>query len=200
MSLCVTARFYVVGHLSLVIPLPPPSISSCESTTGRKTSEKTSFGSITESLLASSNHRLVSDPTSQYTSGVSPPPISPSPHLSPLGHFMPNCSQGKRGEGRRGDRRRKIFSPTLLPPSAADYRGKLFMCALSSSSSSSSLRSQAATKTNPPKGKQVSTHPPLPLFWLVCVGDPMLPLPKVLLVSCDGSQGRRVHHYYFCCT
>ncbi len=93
------------------------------------------------------------------TQAVCPLPSPHLPHLSPLGHFMPNCSQGKRGEGRRGGterrrRRRKIFSPTLLPPSAADYRGKLFMCALSSSSSS--LRSQAATKTNAPKAsKQV---------------------------------------------
>ena len=120
-----------------------------------KTSEKTSFGSITESLLASSHHRLVSDPTSQYTSSVSPPHLPISPSFS-SGAFHAQLLPGEKRRGtRRGDRRRKIFSPTLLPPSAADYRGKLFMCALSSSSSSSSLRSHAATKRgNPPKSKQ----------------------------------------------
>ncbi len=153
----------------------------------RKTSEKTSFGSITESLLASPNRRLVSDPTSQYTSSVSPSPL-PSPHLSPLGHFMPNCSQGKRrGEGRRGGgtERRKIFSPTLLPPSAADYRGKLFMCALSSSSSSS-LRSHAATKANPPKSKQahIPSHP----GWFVWVTRCCL-TPKFFLSAAMAPRG-----------
>ena len=117
MSLCVTARFYVVGHLSLVIPLPPPSISSCESTTGRREGRRAK-----RRPLAQLQNLFRPLPTVglcltllRSTQAACPPPSPPS---FSSGAFHAQLLPGEKRRGtRRGDRRRRSFlRPCFLPP------------------------------------------------------------------------------------